>query len=59
MAQDWADKTAQQILSKDLFKKGICLILGASELDIQQTCLTAVKVRCLVIGDATADTAGL
>ena len=31
MSPDWADKTAQQILSKDLIKKGICLILGASD----------------------------
>ncbi len=31
MSLDWADKTAQQLLSKDLIKKGICLILGASD----------------------------
>src|SRR3989304_3571970 len=31
MSPDWADKTAQQLLSKNLIKKGICLILGASD----------------------------
>jgi polynucleotide 5'-kinase involved in rRNA processing len=31
MSPDWADNTAQQLLSKDLIQKGICLILGASD----------------------------
>jgi polynucleotide 5'-hydroxyl-kinase GRC3/NOL9 len=31
MSLDWADNTAQQLLSKDLIQKGICLILGASD----------------------------
>jgi polynucleotide 5'-hydroxyl-kinase GRC3/NOL9 len=31
MSLDWADNTAQQLLSKNLIQKGICLILGASD----------------------------
>ncbi len=31
MAQDWPDKTAQQLLNRDLIKTGICLLLGASD----------------------------
>ena len=31
MSPDWAENTAQQLLSKDLIQKGICLILGASD----------------------------
>ena len=31
MLLDWADNTAQQLLSKDLIQKGICLILGAAD----------------------------
>ena len=31
MSQDWADKIAQQILSRSLIQKGICLILGAAD----------------------------
>lgn len=54
MAQDWADKTAQQILSKDLCKaclersrkKGICLILGAS--DTGKTTLAEALTKHLV-----------
>ena len=31
MSPDWAENTAQQLLSKNLKQKGICLILGASD----------------------------
>jgi len=31
MAVDWADKIAQQLLSRDSVKAGVCLILGASD----------------------------
>jgi polynucleotide 5'-hydroxyl-kinase GRC3/NOL9 len=31
MSLDWAENTAQQLFSKDLIQKGICLILGASD----------------------------
>jgi len=45
MSLDWAENTAQQLLSKDLFKKGICLILGAS--DTGKTTLAEALTRCL------------
>jgi polynucleotide 5'-hydroxyl-kinase GRC3/NOL9 len=31
MSPDWAENTAQQLLSKNLMQKGTCLILGASD----------------------------
>jgi len=43
MPQDWADKIAQQILSKGLIHKGICLILGAA--DTGKTTLTAALAK--------------
>jgi polynucleotide 5'-hydroxyl-kinase GRC3/NOL9 len=46
MAQDWAENTAQQLLSKDLYKKGICLILGAS--DTGKTTLAEALTKQLV-----------
>lgn len=33
-------------------------VIRAPQLDILQTCLTTVKIRCLVIGDATVDMPG-
>lgn len=33
-------------------------VIRAPQLDIRQTCLTTVKIRCLVIGDATIDMPG-
>ncbi len=33
-------------------------IVRAPQLDIQQTCLTTVKIRCIVVGDATVDMPG-
>ncbi len=44
MSLDWADNTAQQLLSKGLIQKGICLILGAS--DTGKTTLAAALARC-------------
>jgi len=29
MSQDWADRIAEQLLSRGLIQTGICLILGA------------------------------
>ncbi len=46
MSLHWADKTAQQLLSKNLIKKGICLILGAS--DTGKTTLAAALTKQLV-----------
>ena len=46
MSLDWAENTAQQILSKDLCKKGICLILGAS--DTGKTTLAEALTKQLV-----------
>ena len=43
MLPDWADNTAQQLLSKDLIPKGICLILGAS--DTGKTTLAAALAK--------------
>jgi len=31
MAEDWADKIAQRLISRGLMQKGICLILGAAD----------------------------
>jgi polynucleotide 5'-hydroxyl-kinase GRC3/NOL9 len=45
MSLDWADNTAQQLLSKDLIQKGICLILGAS--DTGKTTLAEVLAKHL------------
>ena len=45
MLPDWADNTAQQLLSKDLIQKGICLILGAG--DTGKTTLTAALAKRL------------
>ena len=42
---DWADNTAQQLLSQGLIKKGICLILGAA--DTGKTTLTMALVKRL------------
>jgi polynucleotide 5'-hydroxyl-kinase GRC3/NOL9 len=46
MSLDWAENTAQQLLSKDLFKKGICLFLGAS--DTGKTTLAEALTKQLV-----------
>jgi polynucleotide 5'-hydroxyl-kinase GRC3/NOL9 len=43
MSLDWADNIAQQLLSKDLIQKGICLILGAA--DTGKTTLAAALAR--------------
>ena len=43
MSPDWADDIAQQLLSKDLIQKGICLILGAA--DTGKTTLAAALAR--------------
>ncbi len=57
MSLHWADKTAQQLLSKDLIKKGICLILGAS--DTGKTTLAAAltkqSVSSQLVGIVDAD----
>ena len=45
MSQDWADKIAQQILSRGLVKAGICLILGAA--DTGKTTLAAALAKRL------------
>lgn len=42
---DWADNTAEQLLSKDLIQSGICLILGAS--DTGKTTLAAALTKRL------------
>ncbi len=43
MSLDWADNTVQQLLSKNLIQKGICLILGAS--DTGKTTLAATLAK--------------
>ena len=43
MSHDWADKTAQQLLSRGFIKTGICLILGAS--DTGKTTLAAALAK--------------
>lgn len=43
MSQDWAEKIAQQILSRGLIKTGICLILGAA--DTGKTALAAALAK--------------
>jgi polynucleotide 5'-hydroxyl-kinase GRC3/NOL9 len=43
MSNQWADKIAEQLLSKKLLRKGICLILGAS--DTGKTTLAAALVN--------------
>jgi len=45
MSMDWADNTAEQLLSKDLIQSGICLILGAS--DTGKTTLAAALTKRL------------
>jgi len=45
MSWDWADNIAQQLLSRGLIKKGICLILGAS--DTGKTTLTTALAQHL------------
>lgn len=52
MSLDWAENTAQQLLSKDLIQKGICLILGAS--DTGKTALAAALAKHAVAGMANA-----
>lgn len=52
MSLDWADNTAQQLLSKDLIQKGICLILGAS--DTGKTTLAEALAKHVVAGTANA-----
>jgi len=44
MSQDWADKIAQQLLSRGLIQTGICLILGAA--DTGKTTLAAALAKC-------------
>lgn len=46
MSNQWADKIAEQLLSKKLLHKGICLILGAS--DTGKTTLAAALVNLAV-----------
>lgn len=43
MSNQWADKIAEQLLSKKLLRKGICLILGAA--DTGKTTLAAALVN--------------
>jgi polynucleotide 5'-kinase involved in rRNA processing len=43
VAVDWADKIAQQLLSRDSIKAGVCLVLGAS--DTGKTTLAASLVK--------------
>lgn len=43
MSQDWADKIAQQILSRGLIQTGICLVLGAA--DTGKTTLAAALAK--------------
>lgn len=43
MSQEWADKTAQQILSRRLIGTGVCLVLGAA--DTGKTSLAAALAR--------------
>jgi len=45
MSQDWADRIAQQLSSKGLIQKGICLILGAA--DTGKTTLAAALAKHL------------
>ena len=45
MSQDWADKIAQQLLSRGLIQTGICLILGAA--DTGKTTLTEALAKRL------------
>jgi len=45
MSLDWADNIAQQLLSRGLMQKGICLILGAS--DTGKTTLTTALAQHL------------
>ena len=45
MSEDWADRTAGQILSKGLLQTGICLILGGS--DTGKTTLAAALTKLL------------
>lgn len=57
MSWDWADNIAQQLLSRGLMQKGICLILGAS--DTGKTTLTIALAKQLAcrqpIGIVDAD----
>ncbi|MHC4118903.1 MAG: Clp1/GlmU family protein [Planctomycetota bacterium] len=43
MLQDWAEQTAQRLLSRDLISAGICLILGGA--DTGKTTLTAAIAK--------------
>jgi polynucleotide 5'-hydroxyl-kinase GRC3/NOL9 len=43
MSQDWADKIAQQLLSRGLVQRGVCLILGAA--DTGKTTLAAALAK--------------
>ena len=45
MSEDWADKIAQQLISRDLIRPGICLILGAA--DTGKTSLAAALSKQL------------
>ena len=57
MWQDWADRTAEQFVSKGLLSKGICLVLGGS--DTGKTTLTAALAarlaRYKAVGIVDAD----
>ena len=44
MAEDWADKTAQQLTNRDSMQTGICLILGAA--DTGKTTLAEALAKC-------------
>jgi polynucleotide 5'-hydroxyl-kinase GRC3/NOL9 len=46
MSLNWAENTAGQLLSKDLIRKGICLILGAS--DTGKTTLVEALTKQLI-----------
>ena len=43
MSQDWAEKTAQRLLSRDFISPGICLVLGGA--DTGKTTLTAAVAK--------------
>ena len=45
MSEDWTEKVAQQLLSRDLIQTGICLILGAA--DTGKTTLLATLAKKL------------
>jgi len=57
MPEDWADKIAQQLLTRGLIQTGICLILGAS--DTGKTTLTAALAKYLVSQAGKKDRVGI